>query len=228
VVKRLLPILLCCTLACNSENRKELPSSLIIAETALDADSTTMSCVVLNYQYLDHHKFLNWIDGSDSLRNVYGLKAHSIFRILNDTSRVLELLTVDNIANGFEFANSSHLKEVAESSGFVGRPTVYLLNAVHMGNKDKSATCMLLQHDVRDFNTWRKDFEAYNKVNDNENMRALCIFSTYKNPKKASVLMEIKNVEMAKMMASSPELDSTMRAMGATTKPRMTLLEVWR
>jgi len=171
---------------------------------------------------------LNWIDGADSLRSAYGLKAHSVFRILDDTSHVLELLTVDNMASGYEFANSTHLKKVAESSGFVGRPTVYLLNAVHMGNTDKSATCMLLQHDVQDFNTWRRDFEEYNRVNDNDNMRALCIFSTYKNPNKASVLMEIKNVEMAKMLASSPELDSTMRAMGAITKPRMTLLEVWR
>ncbi|MBL4752771.1 MAG: hypothetical protein JKY52_04100 [Flavobacteriales bacterium] len=227
-MKRLLPILLCFTIACNSDRHKELPSALLTSEAAMDADSLSMSCVVLNYQYLDHNKFLNWIDGSDSLRSAFGLKAHSIFRILNDTSRVLELLTVDNIANGYDFARSSQLKQITESSGFVSRPTVYLLNAVHMGDKEKSATCMLLQHDVQDFDTWRKDFEAYNRVNDNDNMRALCIFSTYKNPNKASVLMEIKNVEMAKMMASSPELDSTMRAMGATTKPRMTLLEVYR
>ena len=40
--------------------------------------------------------------------------------------------------------------------------------------------------------------------------------------------MEIKNVEMAKVIAVSPEIIETMRSMGATTEPKMTLLEVWR
>ena len=221
-------MLLCCLSACSPEKPTELPETLIPVNESIDPDSTTIACIALNYQYTDLQKLLNWIDGGDSLRKAYGLTRHSVFRQIEDTTRVLELLRVDKFARGYEFANSTDLQKLADKYGFIGRPTVYLLNAVHMLEKTVGATCMLLQHDVRDFREWRKGFEKHNAVNDDENIKALCIFNTYKNPTKVSVLMEIKSIELAKSLVSSPETVAMMRGMGATTDPKMTILEVWR
>ncbi|MBL4658040.1 MAG: hypothetical protein JKX73_08580 [Flavobacteriales bacterium] len=226
--KGFLLVLFCSLYACAPDTVKELPSTPVTIEEPMELDSSTVSCMALHYQYTNHKKFLNWTNGADSLRRAYGLENQTILRIIDDTTRVLELLTINDILRGHEFANSDALKTMADTSGFIGTPTVYLLNAVHMEKKKVGATCMLLQHDVRDFKEWRSGFEEYSAQNDDENLKALCIFNTYQDPRKVSVLMEIQNLEMAKELVSSPETIAMMRAMGATTDPKMTLLEVWR
>lgn len=226
--KGFLLIVLCSVYSCNNDTVEELPSTPVTIKEPISLDSSTISCIALHYQYTDHKKFLNWIEGADSLRKAFGLKKQTVLRIIEDTTRVLELLTIKDIVRGHEFAESSALKEVADISGFIGTPTVYLLNAVKLQDKVVGATCMLLQHSVRDFNEWRKNFEIYNAGNDNKDVRALCIFSTYQDPNEVSVLMEIKNIDEAKALVNSPEMVASMRAMGATSDPKMTLLEVWR
>ena len=226
--KGYLLILFCCLAACGPETPSELPEVLMPTEEGMLVDSAVISCVALHYQYTDHQKFLSWINGADSLRKSYGLHNHSVLRLIEDTTRVLELLTVDNMARGNDFAISTHIKNITDTYGFLGRPTVYLLNAVQMADKGMSSTCMLLQHDVRNFQEWKAGFEKYNAGNENGNVRALCLFSTYRKPNKVSVLMEIKSVEIGKELVSNPEIIATIRSLGAITEPKMTLLEVWR
>lgn len=89
---------------------------------------------------------------------------------------------------------------------------------------DSKKVTMVISHEVKDYATWRKGFDADKPNRDKGGINIIGVYSSVDNPNMVTVIGEAPSAEAAKGMTSSPELKAAMERAGVISKPEFKIL----
>lgn len=82
----------------------------------------------------------------------------------------------------------------------------------------------IIQHEVRDFAEWKKEFDADQPNLVNEGVRLLGLYTSVKNPNEVTMIFEAPNAELYDVMMSDPERQEAIKRGGVIGIPVATFL----
>ena len=90
-------------------------------------------------------------------------------------------------------------------------------------NDDKKVT-ILLSHEVKDYATWKKGFDADEVNRKNAGLKLIALFRGVENPNIITGLMEAPSAEVAQKFLNNPELKAAMEKGGVISQPEIKVL----
>lgn len=84
---------------------------------------------------------------------------------------------------------------------------------------------LIMQHTVRDFDTWRNTFEANEQLRVKYGGLGHTLYRELDEPSNVTLIMRFDSRERAEEFARSPELAEAMRTAGVVTQPRVWWVE---
>ena len=83
---------------------------------------------------------------------------------------------------------------------------------------------IILRHDVKDFEEWKKYFDADEPRRANEGVKLLGLYTSVNNPNDVTMIFEAPNEELYYKMMSDHQLQETMKKAGVISAPRASIL----
>jgi heme-degrading monooxygenase HmoA len=83
---------------------------------------------------------------------------------------------------------------------------------------------MLVQHQVKDFATWKKIYDSAYEMRTSNGELSDQIFRDASDPNKLTILFKWDSLERAQKWAKSPELKAAMEKAGVTGPPNVSFL----
>lgn len=101
--------------------------------------------------------------------------------------------------------------------------TVFLLLSISAVTQpvDAAETRMFVRHEVADYATWLKAYNAFDKERRKMGVRGAVVYRSIDNPNDVTVTHDFKSVEKAKAFADSPRLKEVMEKAGVKGTPQM-------
>ncbi len=93
-----------------------------------------------------------------------------------------------------------------------------------MGMMDAS-TAVIVKHKVKDYDAWRKAFDAESDMKDKGGVVMAHVFQSPSDPTDVTVIARFKDEASAKAFTSSPELKAAMEKSGVVGEPQITILK---
>ncbi len=88
---------------------------------------------------------------------------------------------------------------------------------------DKKVT-ILISHEVKDFATWKKSFDADEVNRKNAGMTVIALYRLTDKPNVITGLIEAPNAEVANKFLSNPDLKANMEKAGVISAPEIKIL----
>jgi heme-degrading monooxygenase HmoA len=86
---------------------------------------------------------------------------------------------------------------------------------------DKGVVRMYVHHEVADYATWRKTYDAFASVQKKNGVIAQSVWQSVDNPNEVTVTHDFKTVEKAKAWMALPELKTAMDKGGVKGQPHV-------
>ena len=80
---------------------------------------------------------------------------------------------------------------------------------------------MFVRHDVADYATWRKAYDAFRPTQKQMGVTAQAVYQAMDGPNSVTVTHDFTNAEKAKAFASSPDLKAAMENAGVKGAPQI-------
>jgi quinol monooxygenase YgiN len=80
---------------------------------------------------------------------------------------------------------------------------------------------MFVRHDVADYATWRKNYDAIDATRRNMGVTAQAVYQSTDNPNDVTAYHDFKSIEQAKAFAASAELKAAMQKAGVSGAPQI-------
>jgi heme-degrading monooxygenase HmoA len=87
------------------------------------------------------------------------------------------------------------------------------------------ATITIVSHEVADFATWKKNFDAHESVRAQHGFRVQGVYRATENPNHVTVISEAPSVEAVIAFSQDPSLREAMEKGGVISKPEFRILE---
>ena len=84
---------------------------------------------------------------------------------------------------------------------------------------------MIVRHKVKDFGTWKKSFDGHAAAQKAAGLTKPRVFRSADDPNETIILMDYKDLKMAKTFGESADLKKTMTAAGVVDKPTIYFVE---
>jgi quinol monooxygenase YgiN len=85
---------------------------------------------------------------------------------------------------------------------------------------------MFVRHDVTDYATWRKAYNAFNSTQQEKGVTAEAVYQSTDNPNDLTVVHDFKSAENAKAFAASNELKTAMQGAGVKGAPTIWIMKM--
>lgn len=86
---------------------------------------------------------------------------------------------------------------------------------------DAADVRMFVRHEVADYATWLKAYNAFNKERRKMGVRGAAVYRSLDNPNDVTVTHDFKNAEAAKAFATSARLKEVMEKAGVKGSPQI-------
>ena len=83
----------------------------------------------------------------------------------------------------------------------------------------------IVRHKVKDYGIWKKAFAEHGKVRAQLGFTKSRVYRYTDEPNHVIVVSEVKDIQAAKKLASSPELAEKMKEAGVVDEPKMFFLD---
>lgn len=199
-------------------------------ENKTDATEATLPpdnflVMVVRFQVPDYNQFYSIYDTHDSLRGAYGISRYALAREMQDTTKVIIMEKIEDIARAKEFGNSEILKNAMNAAGFSGPPSFEYVRVIRNDDSPTEIkTRMMVKHRVKDFDAWLK-------VYDEESMKGRAAYGIIdrglargsEDPNMVYVVFAIADLEKAKARGNSSELKELMAKAGVEGEVEMVM-----
>lgn len=192
-------------------------------EASIPEDNTLM--MVVRFQAPDYNRFYSIYDTHDSLRGAYGISRYALAREMEDTTKVIIMEKIEDIAKAKEFGNSEALKAAMSTAGFSGPPSFEFVRVVRNDNSPLDIKARLMaKHRVKDFDAWLK-------VYDEEGMKARAEYGLIdrglargaEDSNIVYIVFAISDMEKARARGNSPELKELQTRAGIEGEPEFVM-----
>ncbi|MEP7165426.1 MAG: hypothetical protein ABI741_12075 [Ferruginibacter sp.] len=184
---------------------------------------TPFKLVIVKHTVTDFDKWKAGYMAHDSMRNAYGLSHYRLGRGIDDQKMVLVANKIADVQKAKEFAASASLKDAMKKAGVVGKPDVFYVDVVWTDtSKIPQADRMRIIHKVKDFDSWKKIFDAEGKEKRAQfGLIDRALERDIDDPNMVHIVFAISDMAKAKARANSPELKKLMTDAGVTGPPQI-------
>jgi len=189
------------------------PSSTTPAST-ISTEPITM--MVATHKVKNFATWLASYEAHDSLRNANGVHSYVIGRGTKDTSMVMVVVKVDDLAKAKAFSKNASLKQAMQKGGVVGAPTIRFVTLVFRDTADVStALRSSTSITVKDWDRWHKSFDSTRQLNSDNGLATRAYGYDPDDNHKVSIVSAILDSAKAAAYWNSDELKKRREASGA-------------
>lgn len=161
---------------------------------------------------------------------VYKAKSDSEARVSlyvspDDPNLVTVYMLTTSHADAKEMAASADLKKSMEEAGVTSEPKfIYLDMKYRAQGKSLKKYRVLVQHEVADYDAWKKVFDADEARRTEAGLELRGISINADNPKQVGLMFATEDPEKIKGMIASDELKAKMKEGGVTSEPVVSVM----
>ncbi len=195
--------------------------ALILLSTGAPADAAGVRMFV-RHEVADYGTWRKAYDGFRATQRQMGVVAQSVYQSTDNPNDIIVLHDFKSEQSAKAFAGSDKLKAAMQSSGVKGTPTIwYTKMAPGASGKPGGHVRMFVRHEVTDYATWRKSYDAFQPTVSKMGATAQAVYQLIDNPNDVTVIHDFGTQEKAKALAASPELKSAMQSAGVKGQPKI-------
>lgn len=153
----------------------------------------------------------------ESARQAFGMDMLNVFRSIEDSNTVTIMMMIGDMEIARQYVLSTGLKEIMKKHGVVGKPETRFLSTVQKVVRSGKGNCLLVSHQVSDFEQWQKGFETFKQERHNYGLETLNIFRSIKNPGYVTIMFAIIDMQSAMYYAGSTQIDEKLKSHGGVT-----------
>ena len=141
---------------------KDTSNTTAVTPPASTVITTPQNMLVVTHKVKDFAKWQVSYDGHDSLRLANGIHNYVIGRGFNDSNMVMVAVKADDMDKAKAFAKDPSLKAAMQKGGVTGAPEMFFNTTVWQDTGALSPSVLRSRTTfmVKDWDTWRKNFEA--------------------------------------------------------------------
>ncbi|HET6994375.1 MAG TPA: hypothetical protein VFI06_05290 [Chitinophagaceae bacterium] len=220
-------------LSCNSGDTEKKSEEKITDSSQLKSTETTQenkaapansgqltNVIIIKHKVAGYTKWKTGYDSHDSARAASGLSNYLIGRGTPDSNTVLVILRATDTAKAKEFTKLPDLKEAMKKAGVIGQPAITLVDVAwnNPAGVDQSQHLMVT-HKVKDFETWRKEFEADRQARVDAGLIDLGFGYSSGDNHMVTVVFAVNDLAKAKAILVSKDLKEKMSKAGVEGTP---------
>lgn len=184
--------------------------------------------MLITHKVANYAKWKMAYDAHDSVRRSYGLHNYLLTRGVEDTNRVMVALWMDDAAKAKEFVAMPNLKDAMKKGGVLGVPTFGYID-VQMYDTvttNASSTRMMLSHKVKDYDTWKKEFDSHKQARMDAGLADRLLGYEVGDNKTVTIVFAVSDLKKARDFLASKDLKDKMTAAGVEGPPSIFLYSV--
>ena len=214
--------------SCNSGDEKKTEETTTTTNTAAETVPETKPPAKPSNIMLMHFKvadFANWQSKfeskeRDSIRRSYGLTNYVAGRGLDDSSRVIVFLKMEDATKAKELTASQGMKDRMKAAGITGTPSFNYMETVMDDNSTIAQTNRLLMIEkVKDWDTWKKEFDQNKQARIDGGLIDRALGHDVNDSHQVMIVFAITDMAKAKAFLQSQDLKDKMARAGVEGKP---------
>ena len=192
--------------------------SLFSAATPASADGVRM---FVRHEVTDYASWRKAYIRFGATQRQMGVVAQSVYQSTDDPNDITVVHDFKSEEDARTFTASDKLKSAMQRSGVKGAPTIWY-TAMTPGASGKSGHVrMFVRHEVTDYATWRKSYDAFQVTARNMGVMAQAVYQATNNPNDVTVYHDFASVEQAKAFGNSAGLKTAMQSAGVKGQPQV-------
>ena len=207
-------LFICLFSACSGPDNDQPEAAEEATEEIPERKAGITPCMLIQHKIADYQIWKKGFDEHESVRKKFDMKVLKVFRLTEDTNSIIFILEVRDFRAAYKYASSSELWETSKKLGVIGDPVLKMLNSDEYPAEQVKSTCLFIQHQVEDHKIWKKGFDSYAGIRQQNGLYALNVFYLDGNPNNVLVLMEVDNFKAAVKYALSQDLRGAMKKWG--------------
>ncbi len=191
------------------------------AMVALPADAAGVRMYV-RHDVADYAAWRKVYDAFDATRRKMGVTAQAVYQSVDNPNDVTGAHDFKSLAEAKSFAASAELKAAMINAGVKGAPQIWFGVADGPAGADVGSNVrMFVHHEVADYATWRKNYDAFDARRRKMGVIGAAILRSADNPNDVRVSHDFKTVAEARTLAASRELKDAMATAGVKGAPQI-------
>ena len=187
----------------------------VTATTAAPAD-----IMLMQFKVADYAKWHSKFESRDSIRKPYGLTNYVAGKGLDDPSRVIVFLKMEDPNRAKELTASQGMKDRMKEAGVTGTPTFTYLETVMDDNSTIPQTNrLIMMSKVKDFDAWKTEFDKNKQVRIDNGLIDRAIGYSVDDKQQAVIVFAVTDMAKAKAFLQSADLKDRMEKAGVIGKP---------
>jgi len=191
---------------------------------------TATAAVVVTHEVEDFAAWKRAFDSHASARRNAGIFTTHVNRDADNPNRLSLYLGGSDAAALDAFLASADLKATMRDAGIKGAPQVVPVTPVEdMTVKTGAPTGLIVRHEVRDFDTWKRAFDAHTSARNEAGLVGHAVNRSRQNPNVVILYLQAHSRDALEAFAGSTELAQAMQLAGVIGKPDFTFVqgEAW-
>ena len=213
--------------SCNSGDEKkteETTTTNTAVETVPETKPATKPSNIMLMQF-KVSDFTNWQSKfesreRDSIRRSYGLTNYVAGRGLDDSSRVIVFLKMEDANKAKDLTASQGMKDRMKAAGVTGTPSFNYMETVMDDNSTIPQTNRLLMIEkIKDWSTWKKEFDQNKQARIDAGLIDRALGYAVDDPNQVMIVFAITDMAKAKAFLQSQDLKDKMARASVEGKP---------
>lgn len=179
--------------------------------------------VMIKHAVADFDKWKTAYLSHDSMRMAYGITHYRYGRGLDNPNMVVIMDKIADVQNAKDFTVLPNLKEAMQKAGVKGKPEFSFADVIW--NEDKKidqAERVMISHKVKDFEAWKKVYDAEGPAKRLENgLIDRGLARGVDDPNMVYIVFAISDMAKAKARINSEELKKLMTDAGVAGPPQI-------
>ena len=205
------------------ESTSTADSNTAVDNTPETTPTTTASpadIMLMQFKVADYAKWLSKFETRDSIRKPYGLTNYVVGKGLDDPSRVLVALKMDDPNKAKELTASQGMKDRMKEAGVTGTPTFTYLETVMDDNSTIPQTNrLMMMHKVKDWDAWKKEFDSHKQARIDAGLIDRALGYSVDDKQQVVIVFAVTDMAKAKAFLQSADLKDKMEKAGVVGKP---------
>ena len=214
--------------ACNSGDDTKTEDTTATATTTTEVapepvtPAKPSNVMLMQFKVTDYAKWLAKYESKerDSIRGSYGLSNYVAGRGLDDPSKVVVILKMNDAKKAKELTASQGMKDRMKEAGVSSTPAFTYLEVVMDDNSSIPQTNRLMAtHKVKDWDAWKKEFDSNKQMRVDNGLIDRALGYSVDDKTQGLIVFAVTDMAKAKAFIQSAELKATMEKAGVLGKP---------
>jgi hypothetical protein len=206
--------------SCNSGKDKDTKPDSSATVTAA-APAPLKDELLIMHKVANYAKWKPAFDADRPNRQAAGIQDHIVARGSEDSNMVFVIMYMDDTAKAKARGASPDLKEVMKKAGVTSAPQISYVHRVMTDTLagGSSTDRVIIQHKVKDFDTWRKVFDEHKQARMDNGLTDRMLGYSTDDKNQVTIVFAITDAAKAKAFMNSKDLADKMKAGGVEGPP---------